>query len=121
MNFDYRMNKLCPAATAPGFFSHQSDMQNISGDRAWDSNRFVVRTQPYLAMIAAATVSLFILYCLSPVRGFEQRDFDYFGYRYALLASVGSAGLNSIVNSKSHMRQTLLIDSTSTPDARHDS
>ena len=25
MNFDYRMNKLCPAATAPGFFSHQSD------------------------------------------------------------------------------------------------
>ena len=40
MNFDYRMNKLCPAATAPGFFSHQSDMLNSNAARAWDSNRF---------------------------------------------------------------------------------
>ena len=67
MNFDYRMNKLCPTLTAPGFFSHQSDMQNISGARAWDSNRFI-------------------------------RDFDIVGYKYALLSSVGSAGLNSVVN-----------------------
>jgi hypothetical protein len=67
MNFDYRMNKLCPPATAPGFFSHQSDMLNISGARAWDSNRFV-------------------------------RDFDYVGYKYALLSSVGSAGMNSVIN-----------------------
>ena len=55
---DYRMNKLCPAATAPGFFSHQSDMLNSSGARAWDSNRFY-------------------------------RDFDFFAYKYALIASVG--------------------------------
>ena len=67
MNFDYRMNKLCPAATAPGFFSHQSDMLNVTGDRAWDSNRFI-------------------------------RDFDFFGYKFALLSSIGSAGLNSVVN-----------------------
>ena len=26
------------------------------------------------------------------------RDFDHFGYKFALLSSVGSAGLNSIVN-----------------------
>ena len=26
------------------------------------------------------------------------RDFDFFAYKYALIASVGSAGLNSIVN-----------------------
>ena len=64
---DYRMNKLCPAATAPGFFSQQTDMLNSSGARAWDSNRFY-------------------------------RDFDFFAYKYALIASVGSAGLNSIVN-----------------------
>ena len=41
MNFDYRMNKLCPTLTAPGFFSHQSDMLDVSGARAWDSNRFI--------------------------------------------------------------------------------
>ena len=40
---------------------------NISGARAWDSNRFI-------------------------------RDFDYFGYKFALLSSIGSAGLNSIIN-----------------------
>ena len=66
MNFDYRYAKLCPAATAPGFFSHQSDMTNITGARAWDNNRFI-------------------------------RDFDYFGYPYALLSSVGSAGLNNVM------------------------
>ena len=42
-------------------------MLNITGARAWDSNRFI-------------------------------RDFDYFGYKFALLSSVGSAGLNSIIN-----------------------
>ena len=26
------------------------------------------------------------------------RDFDFFGYKFALLSSVGSAGLNSIIN-----------------------
>lgn len=67
MNFDYRMNKLCPAATAPGFFSHQSDMLDVNAARAWDSDRFI-------------------------------RDFDIFGSKFALLSSVGSAGLNTIVN-----------------------
>jgi hypothetical protein len=66
-NFDYRYNKLCPPERAPGFYSHQSDMLNSSGARAWDSNRFA-------------------------------RDFDIFGHRYALLSSVGSAGLNTVVN-----------------------
>ena len=67
MNFDYRFNKLCPSLRAPGFYSHQSDMLNISGQRAWNTNRFF-------------------------------RDFDILGHRYALLSSVGSAGLNSVIN-----------------------
>ena len=54
-------------ATAPGFFSHQTDMLNTTRQRAWDSPRFA-------------------------------RDFDYFGYQYALLSSVGSAGLNNVIN-----------------------
>ena len=58
-------NKLCPPERAPGFYSHQSDMLNSSGARAWDSNRFA-------------------------------RDFDYFGHRFALLSSIGSAGLVSL-------------------------
>ena len=42
-------------------------MLNITGARAWNSNRFI-------------------------------RDFDIFGYKFALLSSIGTAGLNSIVN-----------------------
>jgi len=67
MNYDYRYAKLCPMATAPGFFSHQTDMLNATRQRAWDTPRFA-------------------------------RDFDFFGYQYALLSSVGSAGLHTVVN-----------------------
>ena len=51
-------------ATAPGFFSHQSDMLNSSAARAWDSNRFY-------------------------------RDFDFFAYKYALIASVRAKNIIS--------------------------
>ena len=72
VGWNYRQLEFCPAETLPGFALHQTDRAPTAAQRA---------ICPDGRCSSAARV----------------RDFDLLGYRYSLLSSIGSAGLNNVI------------------------
>jgi hypothetical protein len=69
VNYVYRAKQLLPNVRIPGFMSHQSDRHFDDGQDPGSLNYSAV----------------------------HQRDFDYHGFAFGLLSSVGTAGLNNVV------------------------
>ena len=67
--WDYRNLELCPMELLPGFAFHQTTRAPLPGQPGGDFDLNDTRT----------------------------RDFDLLGYRYSLLSSIGTAGLNNVV------------------------
>lgn len=75
VNYAYAIEQLMPSTRIPGFMFHQSEARdNTSGD--------------------AVCNALETHECYD----WNARDFDYMGYKYSVLSSVATAGLNHILN-----------------------
>lgn len=71
--WDYRMKEFCPAEALPGFAFHQTDRTGSPAQKAvCPDARCAYKSR--------------------------RRDFDLLGYRYSLLSSIGTAGLNNVLN-----------------------
>lgn len=70
--WNYRNLELCPAEVLPGFAMHQTDRDptELEKTRGGQRSNFHARA----------------------------RDFDLLGYRYSILSTVGTAGLNNVLN-----------------------
>jgi len=71
--WNYRQLEFCPNEVLPGFAFHQTDRDPSPKHKA-----------------ACPDAR-----CSNSSRA---RDFDFLGYRYSLLSSVGTAGLNNVLN-----------------------
>jgi hypothetical protein len=69
VNYVYRAKQLLPNVRIPGFMSHQSDRHFDDGTSPADRNYSAV----------------------------HRRDFDFQGFSFGLLSSIGTAGLNNVV------------------------
>ena len=69
VNFNYRARQLLPSVRVPGFMSHQTERQFADGQGP--------ATQNYSALY--------------------RRDFDMHGFKYSMLSSIGTAGLNNVL------------------------
>ena len=67
--YRYRINDYCPPAIMPGFMFHQTPRMDDQDGR------------PVLALDS-----------------FHRRDWDYLGWKYSLFSSIGTGGLNNVVN-----------------------
>ena len=72
INYGYSTLQLLPSSRVPGFIFHQSE-------RTDDDGHFYCTRQETLC-----------------VNNSNTRDFDYLGYKYSLLSSIGTAGLNNV-------------------------
>ena len=67
--YRFRVNDYCPPAIMPGFMFHQTSRFDVKDNK------------PFLAL-----------------EGFRKRDWDYLGWKYSLFSSIGTGGLNNVVN-----------------------
>ena len=67
--YRYRVNDYCPPALMPGFMFHQTPRMDTKEGK------------PFLQL-----------------EGFRRRDWDYLGWKYSLFSSIGTGGLNNVVN-----------------------
>ncbi|CAE7459681.1 unnamed protein product [Symbiodinium sp. CCMP2592] len=72
INYGYSTLQLLPSSRVPGFIFHQSE-------RTDDDGHFYCTVRETLC-----------------VNNSNTRDFDYLGYKYSLLSSIGTAGLNNV-------------------------
>lgn len=79
VNYWYRHGSLLPMARVPGFFGHQTDRSR--GDLA----------NPNIPMAQCQNQSA------GGVMSCYKRDYDYLGYRYALMSQLATAGLNNVL------------------------
>lgn len=70
--WNYRNVEFCPAEALPGFAGHQTDRDPTVLEKAAGGQRSNSHARA--------------------------RDFDLLGYRYSILSSVGTAGLNNVLN-----------------------
>jgi len=78
VNFWYRNYQFAPAELMPGYATHQTERsRNIPADDVTGG-----RPQTVEEMHTA----------------YRERDWDYLGYRYSFLSSIGTAGWNNVVN-----------------------
>ena len=68
----YRNVEFCPAEVLPGFAMHQTDRDPTALEKVAGGQRSNSHARA--------------------------RDFDLLGYRYSIMSSVGTAGLNNVVN-----------------------
>ena len=72
INWKYSFQQFLPPARVPGFAFHQSERTDDNGT-------------------APCTMDTDICYDMNA------RDFDYLGYRYSLISSIGTAGMNNVL------------------------
>jgi len=77
--YRYRVNDYCPAEIMPGFITHQTSRSD--GDTQENSDGNKKKNRPVLRLDS-----------------FRTRDWDYLGWRYSLLSSIATGGLNNIVS-----------------------
>ena len=70
--WNYRNVEFCPAEVLPGFAMHQTDRDPTALEKVAGGQRSNSHARA--------------------------RDFDLLGYRYSIMSSVGTAGLNNVVN-----------------------
>ncbi len=67
--YRYRVNDYCPPVIMPGFMFHQTSRSDVQDGKV-----------------------------VLKLDGFHQRDWDYLGWKYSLFSSIGTGGLNNVVN-----------------------
>ncbi|MEJ7739677.1 MAG: hypothetical protein WKF97_19810 [Chitinophagaceae bacterium] len=67
--YRYRVNDYCPPAIMPGFMFHQTSRNDVRDGKV-----------------------------VLALEGFRRRDWDYLGWKYSLFSSIGTGGLNNVVN-----------------------
>jgi len=70
--YRYRVNDYCPAEIMPGFITHQTSRCDGDDNKV---GKIVLRLD-----------------------SFRTRDWDYLGWKYSLISSIGTGGLNNIVS-----------------------
>lgn len=70
--YRYRVNDYCPAEITPGFITHQTSRLDGDDNKV---GKVVLRLD-----------------------SFRTRDWDYLGWKYSLISSIGTGGLNNIVS-----------------------
>ena len=87
INYRYAAQQLLPPSRVPGFIFHQTERTADNG------------TNPCFGSEAL---------CFDN----NTRDFDYLGYKYSLLSTIGTAGLNNVVCVIPVRAHSTLVDST---------
>lgn len=67
--YRYRIHDYCPPAIMPGFIFHQTSRNDVRDGKV-----------------------------VLALEGFRRRDWDYLGWKYSLFSSIGTGGLNNVVN-----------------------
>ena len=78
VNYWYRNYQFAPEEIVPGYMTHQTERY------AKLSPNDVAGEHPHQAKLMT--------------QGFRQRDWDYLGYKYSVISSIGTAGWNNVVD-----------------------
>ena len=98
VNLVYRARQLLPSARVPGFMSHQSERHFDDGQAPLCSASLRIALHRTCAHRGPAVT---VLRAQGPATlnysATHRRDFDLRGFRYSLLSSIGTAGLNNVL------------------------